>query len=104
MAGYGERGMKVDESVSLTKGEASKINNMSDVVTESWTVKNVTQQFDKSGNVTGYSGMVFTKDSNGKNINTGISVNCGTVKDDNKVSPSNIWMSKSYQNAVNGSK
>ncbi len=98
-------GMKVDESVSLTKSEASKINNMTDVVTESWTVRNVGQQFDKNGNVTGYSGTVFTKDSNGKYINTGVSVNCGTVKgENNKANPNNIWMSNAYQNAVNGNK
>jgi len=95
-------GMKVDNSVSLTNNQAAKVSNMTDVVTERWAVKGVQQQFDKKGNVTGYSGKVNTMDSKGNLIPTGINVSCGTVKDGNKVSPNNIWMSNEYKKSING--
>jgi RHS repeat-associated protein len=94
--------MKVDESVSLTKSEASKVSNMTDVVTESWTVRNTTAIKDENGNITGYTGTVSTKNTNGEYVNTGIQVNCGTVKKENEILPNNTWMSNGYQKAING--
>jgi hypothetical protein len=94
--------MKVDESVSLTKSEASKVSNMTDVVTESWMVKNATAVKDANGNIIGYTGTVSTKNTEGEYVNTGIQVNCGTVKKENEILPNNIWMSNSYKKAING--
>jgi hypothetical protein len=94
-------GMKVDSSVSLTDNQAAKVSNMTDVITESWTVKDVTKVYDKNHNVTGFSGMVNTLDSNGNLIPTGINVTCGAVKDGNKVVQNNIWMSNEYKESIN---
>jgi hypothetical protein len=95
--------MKVDESVSLTKSEASKVSSMTDVVTESWMVKNVTPVKDANGNIIGYTGIVSTKNTEGEYINTGIQVNCGTLKTKNEILPNNTWMSNDYyKKAING--
>jgi RHS repeat-associated protein len=97
-------GMKVDESISLTRSEASKVSNMTDVITENWMVRNSMPEKDGKGNITGFKGTVFTKDTNGNYINTGIGAKCGTIKEGNKVRPSNIWMSNDYKKAVNENK
>lgn len=90
-------GMAINESVSLTDAEASKIGKMTDVLSESWTVRNVSALKDKNGNITGYSGNVFTKNSKGNYINTGIKVNSGVFSNDGKVSSNNMWISPAYQ-------
>jgi hypothetical protein len=90
-------GMKIDESVSLSGAETSKVNNMTDVVNESWSVGGITVVKDKSGSITGYSGSVYTTNTKGERINTGVQVNSGVINNDGKISSNNMWISPSYQ-------
>ena len=94
-------GMRVNESVSLSDSEASKVGKMTDVKTVSWTVRNISAIQDDSGNITGYSGNVFTINTKGEYINTGIGVNSGIIDNDGNISSNNMWMSTEYQRKLN---
>ena len=92
---YGK--MNVTKSISLSYGEADRINDMSDVVSPSWTVGDITPKKNKEGRTIGYKGTVYTTDSRGNKINTKISVSSGVGKD----GKSNYqWQSKDYENGL----
>jgi hypothetical protein len=97
-------GMTIDESVSLTDAEASKVSNTTDVVTESWTVRNISAVKDADGNITGYSGAVFTKNTQGEFVNTGVNVNSGVISSEGNISSNNMWISPAYQKELDHDK
>ena len=92
-------GMSVDESVGLTDAEANVVSNRTDVVSKSWTVSDVSAGVeDKDGNTTGYGGSVYTKNTKGDFINTGVKVNSGAIQQDNgQYTSNNTWISPAYQ-------
>jgi len=88
--------MSVDESISLTDGEADRVGSLTDVYSESWTVRDISRNVDDEGNITSYSGTVYTRNSKGDLINSGISVTSGKIMIDGSSSSDNIWMSYNY--------
>lgn len=92
---YGK--MTVNKSISLSYAEVDKINDLSDVVSPSWSVGDITPKKNKEGEVIGYNGTVYTTDSRGNKINTKISVSSGVGKDGKK---NNQWLSKDYENGL----
>ena len=93
--------MSVDFSVSLSKSEAATVNSMSDVITESWGVMNTEPTY-TNGHISGFTGTVYTKDTQGSIINTGIHVISGyNLSEDGKTATSNnIWISKEYNESM----
>ena len=96
-AGMNVGAMSVDQSISLSKAEANKISKMTDVISESWIVGDTKAKYE-NGKISGFAGTVYTKDSKGNRLNTGISVTSGyTISEDgSKAKSNNIWISKEY--------
>ena len=101
---FNTMGMTIDESISLTRSEATKVSKMTDVLTESWTVRNISPIKDKDGHTSGYTGYVFTKNKKEEFINTGIKVNSGTVSNGKVISSNNVWISPNYQKSLDEDK
>jgi hypothetical protein len=97
-------GMQVDVSISLTNSEASKVSNKTDVTSENWSVGNVKSVLNKAGNITGFSGVIMTKNTNGEAINTGIKVYSGVVTSEGKTKSNNMWISPAYQRKIDENK
>ncbi len=93
-------GMTINESISLTDAESAKVGNMTDVVTESWMVRNISATKDAEGNILGYSGTVFTKNTKGQQIDTGVTVDSGIINEKAIVSSNNMWISPAYQKQI----
>lgn len=86
--------MKVTESVSLSDDESDAVSKKSDLFVAPWLVRDQKAITDEDGNVTGYSGSVYTKDTKGNFVNAGISVTSGMTKDENgKPMTNKIWVS-----------
>jgi len=82
-----------NEAISVSHSEAKKIGSLS-----RWFVYNKEPIRDKkTGDITGYSGDVFTKNILGKVYNTGIKVQSGTEQTDDGVKSDNVWTSKKYE-------
>ena len=63
-----------------------------------WSVGNKEEIKDKNGNITGYSGDVFTKNIFRKEKNTGVKVQSGITTDKNgDIKSNNNWISKDYK-------
>jgi RHS repeat-associated protein len=90
--------MQVKSSISLTDDQAEVVNDATDVVTETWLVNSPTRILDDDGNVTGYSGTVATRDTQGNIIDTGIQVISGVSTNADGTTQSNgVYTSKEYK-------
>ena len=103
-ATFNTMGTTIKESISLTDSEATKVNKSTDVINESWTTGNISAVKDNNGSITGYTGSVFTKDSNRNFIDTKIIVNSGVISKEGGISSNNMWVSPSYQKAIEDDK
>lgn len=90
--------MTVNKSISLSYAEVDKINDLSDVVSPSWSVGDITPKKNKEGEVIGYNGTVYTTDSRGNKINTKISVSSGVGKDGKKTTSGCLKITKMDSN------
>ena len=81
-----------NESISVSHGEAKVIGSYS-----RWHVDNKEAIYDKNGNITGYSGVVFSKNIFGKSSNTGVRVQSGIRQTDDGIQSDNIWTSRIYE-------
>ncbi len=91
---------KVKQSISLTDEEADIVSNSTDLTIESWIIDptKILEIKNKNGDVTGYKTNVFTRNSKGEMIDTGITVYSDAItNEDGKSEPSNIWTSKNYK-------
>ncbi|WP_460585114.1 RHS repeat-associated core domain-containing protein [Hymenobacter arcticus] len=89
----------VEQSISLTDKQASRVSNATDIITESWDVSNPRAVLGRDGTPTGFRATVGTLDTKGRKIDTGISIFSTIAQDKNGLTvPSNIWQSAEYMN------
>jgi RHS repeat-associated protein len=87
-------GSTVKHSISLTDQEAGVVNDATDVIFEKWRVGE--RAYDSESKQ--WCGVVFTENTKGESINTGIRVYSANITDDEGNSaPTNIWMSRNYR-------
>ncbi len=85
---------QVKESISLTDKEAEFVSDATDVVTESWLVKD--KYYDADADL--WYATVATKNTKGELIDTGIKISSANVVDDDGYNvPSGVWTSESYR-------
>ena len=86
------------ESISVSYSERDRINGQTDVITPSWMVKDIRFERDMNGRATGCTGTVYTKNTKGQYINTGVTVQSGLKPDSppNTVTTNGIWVSDEY--------
>ena len=90
--------MTIVESISVSKSESKQISKMTDVITESWGIRDIKANYDVNGNINSYSGTVYTLNSKSNHINTGIIVKCEVKIDNGEKQPNQIWTSDAYNN------
>lgn len=88
----------IQESISVSYSESERINDQTDVITPSWVVKDIRFDRDKNECATGCSGTVYTKNSKGKYINTGVNVHSGLKpgSQPNTITTNGVWVSDEY--------
>ena len=88
----------IKESISVSYSESERINDQTDVITPSWVVKDIRFDRDKNGRATSCSGTVYTKNTKGQYINTGVNVHSGLKPGSrpNTITTNGIWVSDEY--------